>query len=259
MRLLVSVSNADDARAALLGGADIVDAKDPARGGLAAVPAAVLEEIVRTARARRPVSAALGDAADERAIERAAREAAAQSLAFVKLGFAGVADARRAAALAAAAVHGAREADTGTTVVLVAYADHLRAGAPSPREMVGVAEQSGAEGVLLDTAFKGGGGLFDLLSADDVARWLRDACVACLHTALAGGLDDDGVRRARALGAQVAGVRAAVCEGGRTGAVSAARVATLVALAHGRAHVAQQVAQMPDVARPEHDRLHAAG
>ncbi len=37
MRLLVSVANAADAAAALAGGADLIDAKDPAGGALTAV------------------------------------------------------------------------------------------------------------------------------------------------------------------------------------------------------------------------------
>jgi uncharacterized protein (UPF0264 family) len=38
MRLLVSVAGPDDARAALAGGADVIDAKDPGRGALAPRP-----------------------------------------------------------------------------------------------------------------------------------------------------------------------------------------------------------------------------
>ena len=45
MRLLVSVANATEASAALAGGADLIDAKDPLAGALGAVPIAVLAEI----------------------------------------------------------------------------------------------------------------------------------------------------------------------------------------------------------------------
>jgi uncharacterized protein (UPF0264 family) len=48
MRLLVSVANGDEAAAALAGGADIIDAKDPAAGPLGAVTIDVLLEISRT-------------------------------------------------------------------------------------------------------------------------------------------------------------------------------------------------------------------
>ena len=42
MRLLVSVRSADEVAAAMAGGADIIDAKEPARGSLGAVDAATL-------------------------------------------------------------------------------------------------------------------------------------------------------------------------------------------------------------------------
>ena len=62
MRLLVSVADAEDARAAVEGGADIVDAKDPAQGALGSVAPATLEAIVHAVDGARPVSAAVGDA-----------------------------------------------------------------------------------------------------------------------------------------------------------------------------------------------------
>ncbi|MBK5187486.1 MAG: hypothetical protein JJD97_04525, partial [Gemmatimonadaceae bacterium] len=62
MRLLVSVRNAEEARTALAGGAEIIDAKEPSLGALGAVELGVLREIVQAVGRMRPVSAALGDA-----------------------------------------------------------------------------------------------------------------------------------------------------------------------------------------------------
>src|SRR5260370_177246 len=76
MRLLVSVAGPDDARAALAGGADVIDAKDPGRGALGPVSADALAAIRRTVGPARPLSAALGDARAVDAIERAARAVA---------------------------------------------------------------------------------------------------------------------------------------------------------------------------------------
>ena len=45
MRLLVSVADAAEARAALAGGADIIDAKEPRHGALGAVAPDVLRAI----------------------------------------------------------------------------------------------------------------------------------------------------------------------------------------------------------------------
>src|SRR2546426_6866643 len=90
MQLLISVAGPVDARAALLGGADVIDAKDPRHGALGPVTLHRLAAIRAAVGGARPLSAALGDAADEDAIARAVAAAASLGLAFVKVGFAGI-------------------------------------------------------------------------------------------------------------------------------------------------------------------------
>jgi uncharacterized protein (UPF0264 family) len=227
MRLLVSVAGPDDARAALAGGADVIDAKDPGRGALGPVSADALAAIRRTVGPARPVSAALGDARAADAIERAARAVARVGLAFVKVGFAGVTDAARAREFGAAVQRGA---GPGTGVVLVAYADWRRAASLAPARVVAVAAELGAAGVLLDTAYKDTP-LFALESPDGVGAWVDAAHAGGLFAALAGSLTGPDFATARALDADVVGVRGAACRGGRRGPVSQARVAALSALA----------------------------
>src|SRR5260370_6959975 len=169
MRLLVSVAGPDDARAALAGGADVIDAKDPGRGALGPVGADALAAIRLTVGPARPVSAALGDARAADAIERAARVVARVGLAFVKIGFAGVTSAARALELGAAVQRGA---GPGTGVVLVAYADWRRAASLAPARLLAVAAELGAAGVLPDTAYKDTA-LFALESAHGVRGWVR--------------------------------------------------------------------------------------
>ena len=74
MQLLVSVSDAAEARAAVEGGADIIDAKNPSMGALGAVLPDVLSEIRREVGPIHLVTAALGDAEAGNAIEQLARE-----------------------------------------------------------------------------------------------------------------------------------------------------------------------------------------
>lgn len=229
MQLLVSVDSAAEARAALSGGADVIDAKDPRRGALGAVTPRVLRLICAAVRSRRPVSAALGDALDESTIERAAGAAARAGVAYVKVGFRGVTSPDRALALTTAAVRAARAAGGATRVVDVAYADATRAGSLSPSALVEIAAAAGAGGVLLDTAFKDAGGLFDLLAPETVGAWVDTARTAGLTVGLAGGLVAGDLGTAAALGADLVGVRGAACTGGRTGSVSRSRVARLSA------------------------------
>src|SRR5260370_38116743 len=91
MRLLVSVASATEALAALAGGADVIDAKDPLAGALGAVPIAVLTEIHAAVGGAHPVNAAIGDAADDAAIEETAWAVTAGGAAPVEGGFPGLA------------------------------------------------------------------------------------------------------------------------------------------------------------------------
>jgi uncharacterized protein (UPF0264 family) len=225
MRLLVSVASAAEALAALAGGADLIDAKDPLAGALGAVSAEALREIDAAVGGARPLSAALGDAADEAAIECAAREFAAAGAALVKVGFAGIDSAARIERLVAAAVRGARAGCA--RVVAVAYADADRAASLPPAVLIEVATRSGAQGVLLDTANKFGPGLRALVDPRAIAAWVAEAHDSGLLVALAGKLTADDLTFVRGAGADIAGVRGAACEGGRTGRIAADKVRLL--------------------------------
>jgi uncharacterized protein (UPF0264 family) len=233
MRLLVSVRSADEALAAVAGGADIVDAKEPGRGPLGAVDLQVLRDIVDVLPAAVPVSAALGDfhAGDEAA--RAVREASAllaprRVPGFLKLGFHGVARATEVERILAAAVAAARSGNVG--VIAVAYAEGRAAGAPDPFEVASAAAASGAAGCLLDTWTKDGRRLPDLLPTAEVRRWVEAVRAAGLLAAVAGGLDAGALRGLRDCGADIVGVRGAACDSGRGGRVEAARVGALKAV-----------------------------
>src|SRR6266566_1678864 len=220
MQLLVSVADALEARAALLGGADVIDAKDPRGGALGAVRPERLRTLRDAVGTGRPLSAALGDRGPPALVERRAGAAAQVGAAFVKLGFRG----------AAAVSQARRRAGPRTGLVLVGYADWPRAHGIDPDALLALALESGAVGVLLDTALKDAG-LFTRLEPDAVATWVAAAHAAGLFACLAGSLRGADFATARALGADVVGVRGAACVGGRTGRVSLRRVAALSALA----------------------------
>ena len=230
MQLLVSVANAEEAAAALAGGADIIDAKDPCAGALGAVPVSVLRDIHDVVGDARPVTAALGDASDAVAIERTARTFAQSGAAFVKVGFAGIESRSRIAELVAATVYGSRAGDPRAGVVAVAYADADRVSSVAFEALLSAAAQGGAEGVLVDTADKHGPGLRQLVTAATLSRWVGDAREAGLFMAVAGKLTADDLAFVRSSGADIAGVRGAACDGGRAGRVSAEKVRLLTAV-----------------------------
>jgi (5-formylfuran-3-yl)methyl phosphate synthase len=262
MQLLVSVADPAEARAALQGGADVIDAKDPRRGALGPVPPHRLAAIRAGVAGARPLSAALGDAASEQAIAEAVRAARSIGVGFVKVGFAGVTSEVRARRLAAAA---RRSAGTETGLVLVAYADWRRVKSLSPARVLAVAAETGAAGVLLDTASKRAP-LFALESPLSVGAWIAAAHAVGLFAALAGSLSGSEFATVRALGADVVGVRGAACVGGRTGRVSRTRVAALRALSgaaprmpagRGAGVLPQRDIELPQIVGRHDEVLHA--
>ena len=213
--------------AALDGGADIIDAKDPCAGPLGAVSMDALHQIHAAVAGRRPVTAAIGDASDDATVEATARAFAAAGTRFVKVGFGGIPSAARIESLAAAAQRGAVAGASGGAVVLVAYADADSRTSVAPAALVEIAARVGARGVLLDTADKRGLGLTRLLDQRALAAWVARAHDGGLFVALAGKLAAGDLPVVRDTGADIAGVRGAACEGGRTGRISADRVRDL--------------------------------
>jgi uncharacterized protein (UPF0264 family) len=229
MRLLVSVKNAEEAMAALAGGADFIDAKDPAAGALGAVSLDVLRGIHSTVAGLKPVSAALGDAIDERSIERDARAYALAGASLVKIGFEEISSRISVTALLDAATRGAAG---NAGVIAVAYADAERVGGPHPDLILEAAAAARVEGVLLDTADKHGPGLRHLMAAATLRAWVTAAHEAGLLVALAGKLTADDLEWVRDAGPDIAGVRGAACKGGRTGRIESRKVRELRERAH---------------------------
>jgi uncharacterized protein (UPF0264 family) len=225
VRLLVSVATASEASAAASGGAHIVDAKNPSAGALGAVPLETFRSIAAVIGDSRPLTAALGDAEDERSVERDSAAFAAAGAQWLKIGFAGIADARRAGSLIAAAVRGADRGGSG--VVAVAYADADGRSTLDATTLLPLAARSGARGLLIDTADKTGSGLRGLLTPQQLTTLIDEAHDAGLFVAVAGKLTADDLPFARECGADIVGVRGAACNGGRTSRIDVDRVRRL--------------------------------
>ena len=121
MRLLVSVTDADEARVAVEAGVDIVDVKNPAEGSLGAPAPGVIERVREVVPSERPVSAAIGDLTNLPGTAALAALGAARSgAAYVKVGLWGTSTTDQAVAL----LRAVREAVDGRAVVIAgAYAD----------------------------------------------------------------------------------------------------------------------------------------
>lgn len=228
MELLISVRTAGETAAALKGGADIVDAKEPANGALGPVTPETLRAIDHSVPTDRPLSVALGDARSVASVWAAmsALPLRSRSRAYVKVGLAGVAAASERRTLLAAAAAAAAAHPAALRLIPVVYADD-EGGEPLGREIRIAAARIGAAGVLLDTARKDGRSLLDWWPEARLREWVRAVQGDGLEAALAGSLGVAELRRVAVLEPDVVGVRGAACAGGRSGSVEAARVRTL--------------------------------
>jgi len=197
-RLLVSVRSAQEALAALAGGADLIDVKEPQLGSLGAAMPHVRTEIAAAIGDACPLSAALGELRDFAPVD----PESLRGYAFAKLGLANVGDdwqVRWQAAL--------HTLPPWITPVGVAYADT----GPSPDAVCEVGHRLGCKALLVDTFDKTRGCVFDYLSSSALDDVFRAAHGQGLMSVLAGSLRLEHVALALALQADYIGVRGAVC------------------------------------------------
>jgi uncharacterized protein (UPF0264 family) len=220
-RLLVSVRNAAEARAALVGNADLIDVKEPSRGSLGPANAQICWEIVRAVGGQAPVSAALG----ELSLGISSLHAGlAAHLRYVKMGLAGCG---RLADWPSRWREAWERNAANRPAVAVAYADYGIAQAPPPEEVLQYGSKLGCRALLVDTYDKRGGPLFEWLSDVELTR-LCDAARSCgLMIVLAGSLTLGSVPHALSFAPDYVAVRGAACCGGRGGVVDSVRVQEL--------------------------------
>src|SRR5262245_50163270 len=144
--LLVSVRSADEVAAALEGGADIIDVKEPAKGSLAAAEAEVVAAVIDEVDGAVSVSAALGEWTPNAITE--AHWHLELPLQYVKWGLAGYTP---TPGWGEDLLDTRRELPVGMEMVAVAYADWERAKSVPPAEMVRFAKRFRFKAFLLDT------------------------------------------------------------------------------------------------------------
>ncbi|MBH0239641.1 (5-formylfuran-3-yl)methyl phosphate synthase [Methylobrevis albus] len=217
-RLLVSVSDAAEARLALAAGAGLIDAKDPRAGALGALDPAVITEIRDAVAGRATVTAVTGDHTTIEAAVAAAERIAATGVDLVKIGFPAALD---GAALADALESLARR----HRLVAVLFADE-----EPDFGFIPVLALAGFAGVMLDTAGKSGG-LRRHLPDPALAAFVARAHRRGLMAGLAGSLRAEDLPVLAAFGPDLLGMRGGVCEGyDRTRPLDPVRVAEAAGL-----------------------------
>ena len=221
-RLLVSVRDKSEALAAMEGGADWIDLKEPSRGPLGAPGVEDATSVVAVVASRCPVSAALGEMVEWEA-SFAKHLLEVPGIAAVKIGLAGSADLSdwsvRWRSLASEVI------SSGRHLVAVAYADWGAARAPAISAVIHEATKLHCRYLLLDTYDKQAGAISDHLSHDEFTQNLRLAKQGGLQTVVAGGLTIDSLSRLPATDIDLLAVRGGVCVGRRIDRICSERTA----------------------------------
>lgn len=229
-KLLVSVRNVNETVAAMQGGADIVDVKEPTNGSLGRASIETIAAIANTCRAAShsiPLSIALGEAcdwdsggSDGDTVAKAVEEAEAD---YLKLG---LANARKNPRDWRSGIEEIQQQLAGQhRWVAVAYADFKRADSPSPIDVCRFAIRSKAAVLLIDTFRKDGTNLMSWVNRDQLKQLRSETAARGIQLALAGKVTQRDLLELALIGPDIVAVRGAVCEhGDRVSAVSELRV-----------------------------------
>jgi uncharacterized protein (UPF0264 family) len=231
-KLLVSVVSASEVPAAVAGGADIIDVKRPDEGALGASFPRVIRRVRELTPRELPVSAAIGDVPNlPGTVALAGLGAAVCGVQYVKVGLLGPRDPNDAVRLLQEVCRAVRGCDPHIRIIATAYADAQKIDALPPMHLPAVAVEAGVDGCMLDTAVKSKGTLLTNLSAAQLQDFVERCRASRLLCALAGSLGKADIPRACEFGADIIGVRSAVCHGDRSsGRVARQKVQSLKAL-----------------------------
>ena len=232
VNLLVSVRSPQEALAALDGGADIIDVKEPTQGSLGRSESNVVAEITDLVHSRSPgtiVSAALGEVAESPRSEAIDLTQAAR-LDLVKSGLSGL---HQGLVPWQDAWHRFREnvvvTRPTTQWVAVAYADAQRSRSPHAVDVLDEGHRIGCPVLLIDTFQKDGTSLLDWVATRELDRIRCRTRDYGMKMVLAGQITTTLLPEVLAVDPDIIAVRGAVCEYGNRGAtVTAERVRQLV-------------------------------
>lgn len=233
-RLLVSVRGPNDARAAVSGGAHIIDAEYPA-SALGTVHPGNIRRIRSVTPSHLPVSTNIGEV--QNVWSTAAQAALGVALAgadIIKVGL-GDLPPTKATRLMSDIARQMRFFFRQEPRQLVAtlFADkNFRRVCDPVRDGAGIASKAKVEAVLIDTFTKRRGhGLLDLMELDEIAGFVRSCHEAGVEAWIAGSIRRPQMTHLWATGVDVICVRGAACAGGegRSGAVARPLVKSLVA------------------------------
>ena len=205
-KLLVSVTNVEEALMALNAGADIIDLKDPNIGALGALPLTIISEIVSAVNNRAVISSTVGEShQDIVSLIKAIQQPAMLGVDIVKVAIDMM--------LATDLVDDvdflylvSKQSKNNIKLVAVLFVDHkLDLNVLSKLKLLGF------YGVMLDTAHKNGKNLIYHLSIEELETFIKLCQQYQFVTGLAGSLYADSVTKLSNLKPNYLGFRGGVC------------------------------------------------
>ena len=219
--LLISVRSKREMDAAMTGGADIVDLKEPRKGALAPTSVSFWRSISELAVNEKAVSfsAALGESQEARIIA----QFLPAEFRFAKVGPSGCGTRH---SLTHLWIDVRSRIDPQTELVAVAYADHQASGCLSAESVFTLAAELGFSRVLIDTFVKNGRSSIDHLGFEQLQLLSQIAGEHKIGWALAGSIrmHDVSMLAQRGIVPNCYGVRGDVCQGTRESELSVERV-----------------------------------
>lgn len=215
MELLVSAINLEEAKEATLGGADILDVKNPKEGSLGANFPWIIKQISEYADNHIVVSSTIGDVPYKPGtVSLAALGSVVSGSNYVKVGLYGTSNYYQALEVMNAVVRTIKIYDETITVVACGYADAHNVGSVLPEDIPQVAKDSNSDIAMLDTYTKDGHRLTDHLTRQQLEEFVDTSHSYGLKVALAGSVNKDDVQMLKELNCDIMGVRGCVCTNG---------------------------------------------
>ncbi len=216
MKLLVSPRSFEEAQAAILGNADIIDVKNPVEGSIGANFPWIIRDIVNLVKQYPKIesSAAIGDVPYlPGTVSLAALGLASLGINYVKIGLHGPNSEEKVENILKNAVKGVREFYSSIKIVAVGYADYQKLKTSiNPLNLPRIAADTGCDVVMVDTGIKDGSSLLTHMPWSDIEQFIDAGRTYGLQTALAGSLKVEDCVALKVLSPDIIGVRSAVCE-----------------------------------------------
>ena len=198
-----------------MGGADIIDVKNPKEGSLGASFPWIIRRIRELTPDGIEVSCTLGDVSNfPGTVSLAALGAASIGVNYVKASLQGLQTKDDAIFMMQNVVRSVHDYNPSIKVAVAGFADAYRVNSVDPLLVPEIASESKSDIAMIDTGIKDGNNLLDFLNIGKLKEFLDKTHSYGLRAALAGSLRKEDLRRISLLSVDIIGLRGAACSNG---------------------------------------------